>query len=212
MSAFVMRQCADDDCRMRYPVGPTDPPAARCPACGGATTVTDRFDGHAPVPPGGDVARRRLAVLLDNVRSLYNVGSIFRSADAAGLAHVYLCGYTATPDHPKLAKTALGAQHALAWSHHRHAPDLVRVLQAGGAQVWALEGGARAQSLFAARLPDDGTPVVLAVGNERAGVDPALLALCDRVVHIPLYGIKESLNVATAFGIAAYFLALQTAD
>jgi len=146
-----------------------------------------------------------LQALLDNVRSTFNVGSIFRSADGAGLQHLYLCGITPTPDHPKLAKTALGAESNVPWSQHRNALDLAAMLQAQGYQLWALETTATALPLQAAPpLPAKG--VVLVVGNEVTGVDPALLARCTQVVALPMDGQKRSLNVAVAFGIASYTL------
>jgi TrmH family RNA methyltransferase len=82
-------------------------------------------------------------------------------------------------------------------------------LQAQGQQVWVLEGGDSAESLFDAPLPDASVPIVLVVGHEKAGVDPAIVARADRVLHIPMVGVKESLNVAVALGIAAYWLGHQ---
>ncbi len=133
---------------------------------------------------------------------------MFRTADGAGLRHMYLCGYTATPENLKVGKTALGAEQALAWSHHPNGVDLARTLHAEGKYLVALEGGERAQHLF---HPKSQTfaPMVLVVGNEVAGVDPDILALCDQVVSIPMIGVKESLNAAVAFGIAVYTLQFQ---
>lgn len=156
------------------------------------------------MPPG-----LRLEVLLDNVRSLSNVGSIFRAADGAGVAHITLGGVSPTPDHPKLAKTALGAERSVPWGHH---PDPVAAalgLLQRGCRLWAIEGGPRSASLFEpsimAARPVEGT-VVLVLGHEVSGVDPRVLALCERVLHLPMEGSKSSLNVSVAFGIAAYTL------
>lgn len=142
------------------------------------------------------------------------VGSIFRTADGAGLEHLYLCGITATPEHPRLGKAALGAQDTVPWSYSRNAVDTARSLQAQGYCLWALERLAvdgSTKNVFS--LFDPGVrnlrrekPVVLIVGNERAGVDPGLLALCDHIFSVPMYGQKPSLNAAVAFGIAVYFL------
>jgi tRNA G18 (ribose-2'-O)-methylase SpoU len=143
------------------------------------------------------------------VRSLFNVGSIFRSADGAGLRHLYLCGVTPTPDHPKLGKTALGAEKQVAWSHHRNAVILAEELRAAGWTLWALETGAAAESIFTVALPRPPLPqppLVLVAGGEVTGVDPDVLALCARRVAIPMAGRKESLNVAVAFGVAAVIL------
>ena len=143
---------------------------------------------------------------LHNIRSVYNVGSMFRSADGAGIARLYLCGYTATPEHRKLHKTALGAEEAVPWLHDRDGLGAAVRLRAAGYHLWALELAPAADSLFAVgRLPQD-APVVLVVGNEVQGLEPELLALCERVLAIPMRGVKESLNVAVAFGVAAYHL------
>lgn len=146
----------------------------------------------------------RLCALLDNVRSLFNVGSIFRSADGAGVSHLYLCGFTPTPTNPKLAKTALGAEQTVGWSHHNNAVDLALSLRAQGHRLWALEALPGATIIFDAP-PLDGSTVLVA-GNEVTGIDPDLLALCSCTLAIPMYGRKRSLNVATAFGVAAVVL------
>jgi tRNA G18 (ribose-2'-O)-methylase SpoU len=143
--------------------------------------------------------------LLDNVRSVFNVGSIFRSADGAGFDRLYLCGVTPTPANPKLSKTALGAEQAVAWQAAPNAVELAERLIAQGSHLWALEEGPGAESLLAAPAPPLGT--VLVVGGEVTGVDPDLLRLCEHTFKIPMYGSKRSLNVATAFGIAAVLLA-----
>jgi tRNA G18 (ribose-2'-O)-methylase SpoU len=142
-------------------------------------------------------------VLLDNIRSLYNVGALLRTADGVGVRHMHLCGISATPDHPQLAKTALGAGAQMRWSYAVDAVQRARQLKASGYVLWALEDTAEAHSIFVARAPLD-RPLVVVVGNERLGVDPELLALCDAVWVIPMYGLKDSLNVAVAFGVAIY--------
>jgi len=147
-----------------------------------------------------------VAALLDNVRSTFNVGSIFRCADGAGIAHLFLCGITPTPDHPKVAKTALGAEQTVPWSYHTNAVALACDLQIQHHQLWVLEELPNAASLFASHQPATADPIVLVLGNEVAGVDPGLVELADRIVALPMYGAKRSLNVAIAFGIAAYTL------
>jgi tRNA G18 (ribose-2'-O)-methylase SpoU len=150
-----------------------------------------------------------LETLLDNVRSAFNVGSILRSADAAGLRRVHLCGVTPTPAHPRvakqIAKTALGAEQSVPWAYAPNALDAARALCDQGTTLWALEEAPGALSLFAAPLPAG--PLALVVGSEVAGVDPGLLSLCACAVCLPMRGIKRSLNVAVAFGIAAVLLA-----
>jgi tRNA G18 (ribose-2'-O)-methylase SpoU len=145
-------------------------------------------------------------VVLDNLRSAYNVGSIVRTADGAGIDHLYLCGITPTLDHPKVAKTALGAEATVESSYHPNALTLVSDLQSRGIYLAALESRPGAVSLFDPVLRIPTSPAVLVVGNELVGVDPAIEELCDLVVALPMMGTKRSLNVVVAFGIASYWL------
>ena len=203
MADYVIRACSDPTCRARYPAPAADGDAARCPWCGSPTAVVHTLAAPAEADES-PAAAAPIAALLDNVRSLFNVGSIFRSADGAGMEHLYLCGFTPTPANRKLAKTALGAEAAISWSHHRNAVELAHHLVATGAHLWALETAADAAPLFAPDPPP--TPLVLVAGNEVTGIDPDLFSLCEQSVTIPMFGRKRSLNVATAFGIAAVVL------
>jgi len=144
--------------------------------------------------------------LLDNIRSSFNVGSMFRVADGAGLSHMHLCGISPTPDNPKTAKTALGAEYAVPWTHYSDGLNAVAMLKERDYRIWALEGGERSQPLFSMVRELSGPPILLAVGNEISGIDPGILDRCERVISIPMVGFKRSLNVAVAFGIAVYFL------
>ena len=210
-STYQIRQCTDQSCRLRFPVPLDERSGERCPRCRGSTAVVaavnapsernDEAGGSTPI------ARPRLPIeaLLDNVRSLFNVGSIFRSADGAGLRRLYLCGITPTPENPKLAKTALGAEQGVAWLHHTNGVDAIQQLRDEGYAIWALEEQSDAEALFTVALPTQ--PILLVVGNEVTGVDPGILQQCDKIVVIPMYGVKRSLNVATAFGVAAVILA-----
>lgn len=206
MADHCIRECTDPLCYARYPAPAMDKASERCPWCGSPSALVHTL--AAPTEPirrtGSTVS---IAALLDNVRSLFNVGSIFRSADGASLEHLYLCGFTPTPANHKLAKTALGAETTVAWSHHRNALELAHRLAAAGAHLWALESIADATPLFTAGPPP--TPLVLVAGNEVTGIDPDLLLLCEKSVAIPMFGRKRSLNVATAFGIAAVVLRQQ---
>jgi 23S rRNA (guanosine2251-2'-O)-methyltransferase len=164
-------------------------------------------------PRVGASARLRVEALLDNIRSLSNVGSMFRTADGAGLAHLYLGGITPSPEHPKLAKTALGAERWVPWSRHPDASTAAAELCARGRRLWALEGGPRSTSIFdpdvargATELCEGGHVVVLVLGHEVSGVDPRVLDQCERVIHLPMMGTKDSLNVSVALGVAAYVL------
>lgn len=206
---FYLRQCERPSCRFRFPVTNERQTGERCPHCDAPTRlVRDYPQWERPLSPpqsNGPIVE----ALLDNIRSVYNVGSIFRTADGAGLRHLHLCGITPPPDHPKTAKTALGAEQSVAWTSYRNGLDTAVALQENGCQLWAIEDSPEAQSLFALPVPLNGTPIVLVVGNELTGIDPDILARCDRVLRIPMQGYKKSLNVATAFGIAAYAVRFQ---
>jgi 23S rRNA (guanosine2251-2'-O)-methyltransferase len=151
--------------------------------------------------------RGGVAVLLDNVRSAWNVGSILRSADGFGFDHAYLCGISPTPENEAVTKTSLGAEDSVTWSYHKDAVKLVNGVKKEGWKVYALEEEQRAQELG---MKDESRRMkeraVLIVGNEVTGVDPELLDLCDEIYCIPMRGQKKSFNVAIAFSIAAYTL------
>ena len=143
-------------------------------------------------------------VLLDNIRSAWNVGSILRTADGFGFAHAYLCGITPTPENKDVQKTALGADEFVTWSHHMDAVKLVKGLKKEGWRVWALEEDERAQPID--QIADPTHNMVLIVGSEVTGVDPALIELANNIFYIPMHGRKRSFNVAVAFGVAAWVL------
>jgi tRNA G18 (ribose-2'-O)-methylase SpoU len=172
------------------------------------------FNTTKPERPRHLQVSGNLAVLLDNIRSAWNVGSILRSADGFGIMHAYLCGITPTADNEAVTKTSLGAEDSVPWSYHKDAVKLVKGLRAEGWKVFSLEDDERAISLpssdaLASSLNGGGSHPglhVLIVGNEVTGIDPELLELCDRIFYIPMRGEKKSFNVAIAFGIAAYVI------
>jgi tRNA G18 (ribose-2'-O)-methylase SpoU len=209
IAGYAIRECTEAACRFRFPT--TEPATVTdlCPWCGGRTVIVCALPAATEQrvdPPTPPAAIQPMAALLDNVRSTFNVGSIFRSADGAGVHHLFLCGVTPTPEHRKIAKTALGAEDHVAWSHHRNAVLLAETLRTNGYTLWALETSDTALSLFEIEASPQPQPLVLVVGSEATGIDPALLALCDRCIAIPMAGQKRSLNVATAFGVAAVIL------
>ena len=200
-------------CGLRYPHMQANTFGTRCPACLGETRITLRIRRKPDPEPERSLTanisaapKREFAVLLDNIRSAWNVGSIFRSADGFGFAHAYLCGITPTPESEAVMKTSLGAENNVRWSYHKDAVKLVRSLKKKGWQVWALEEHERAVPLSTDADAQFSPSVILIVGNEVTGVDPGLLALSDSIFHIPMQGGKKSFNVAIAFGIAAYEL------
>lgn len=216
---YRARHCPD--CQLRFPVADQSPLGAACPRCGSATSFVD--DAYRTVPilqrhetTQGELrpVHLQLEVLLDNVRSLTNVGSIFRTADGVGIRHLYLGGITPTPEHPKLAKTALGAEAMVPWSHHPDPAAVAHELAGSGRRLWAIEGAADATSLFDPTLGEalvDDVPLVLVFGHEVSGVDPRVLSACERTLFIPMLGTKTSLNVSVTVGIAAYTLRLGSA-
>jgi len=143
------------------------------------------------------------AILLDNIRSAWNVGSILRSADGFGFEHAYLCGITPSPENEAVTKTSLGAEDYVTWSEHKDAVKLVKGLKKEGWKIFALEENPRAKEIGRAISAADERTVLL-LGSEVSGVDPDLLDLCDEVFYIPMQGQKRSFNVAIAFSIAAY--------
>ena len=160
-----------------------------------------------PRPTPGVLAalpRHPVAAVLADVRSIHNVGAMFRTADATRLAHLYLTGFTGTPDHRQLHKTALGAQETVPWSYHAEAEALLDGLRADGYRLAAVEITDRPTPVEALAAPD--FPLAFVVGNEVEGVPEALLRHCDLALELPQYGAKQSLNVSVAFGVIAYDL------
>jgi 23S rRNA (guanosine2251-2'-O)-methyltransferase len=202
-TGYEIRQCQQPECGFRFPARVGTHRAGWCPRCGAPTRTAGILSAEDQIVPSALPEGPLLEAVLDNLRSAYNVGAILRTADGCGLRRVHLCGVTPTPDNPKVAKTGLGAQTWLPWVKHLDTISAVEAAKARGLAIWALEGGPRSVSLFEPiqTLPEQ---IALVVGSEVSGVDPAVIERCDRVVYIPMVGIKGSLNVAVAFGIAAY--------
>jgi 23S rRNA (guanosine2251-2'-O)-methyltransferase len=148
----------------------------------------------------------QLEVLLDNLRSAWNVGTVFRIADGLGIRKLHLGGITPTPANPKVVKTALGAEQNVPWTYYSDGLAAAQSFAEHGYRLWALENHDRAISLLDGSLPEADGKVLLVVGNENTGIDPCILACCERMLCIPMLGVKRSLNVAVAFGIAAGLL------
>lgn len=144
-----------------------------------------------------------VVLVLDNVRSMHNVGAIFRTADAFALEKIYLCGYTPRPPHREITKTALGSEESMAWEYAAETVTAVAALKAAGYQVAAVEQTTGSVLLPQFR-PEPGRPLALVMGNEVFGVEDAVLALCDVAVEIPQFGTKHSLNVGVAAGVVLW--------
>ncbi len=156
-----------------------------------------------------EMKNRNVVAVLDNIRSVHNVGSIFRTADGAGFSEIVLCGVTPEPVNrlgrlrEEFAKVALGAERSLPWKKEKTTGKAISRLRKEGFYIIALEQSPKAVSYtsLSKRLPEK---IALVVGNETQGIKPHLLKRADRIVEIPMEGRKESLNVSVAFGIAAY--------
>jgi tRNA G18 (ribose-2'-O)-methylase SpoU len=149
---------------------------------------------------------RVVEVVLDNLRSTLNVGAIFRTADGAGVNKIYCCGTTPTPEHPKIAKTSLGAEDFTPWEYRSNALDLVKMKKQEGYQIFSLEASEIAQPILKTQTMDKEMATLLVVGNEVSGIDPEIMEISTKCLYIPMRGNKTSLNVAVAFGIAIYSL------
>jgi 23S rRNA (guanosine2251-2'-O)-methyltransferase len=150
-----------------------------------------------------EILRIPVTLVLDNVRSLYNVGAFFRAADGAGIEKLFLCGITGRPPKKAITKTALGAEETVPWDHSWEAIPVVEDLRARGYEVAAIETSVRSVDLFDWK---PNFPVCLLFGHEVDGLRPELERLADTHVRIPMLGVKHSLNVATAGGVAVYEL------
>lgn len=201
-----IKECLNPQCAFRFPVTEFRHDHLRCPRCGSETRLAVYVPRTESMPIHSELPRSiQLHILLDNIRSTFNVGSIFRSADATGIEQLYLCGITATPDHPKLKKTALGAEQSVAWSYHSNALSAVLTLKQQGFRIWSLEYNHQSTPMdLVTRSELIAAPTILVVGNEVCGVDPEILSVSDAIIHIPMHGIKESFNVAVACSVAIY--------
>lgn len=146
---------------------------------------------------------KELILLAHNIRSAYNVGSFFRTADGAGVAKIVLSGYSARPDHQGVIKTALGAEKIVPWGSISKPGPWLKKMKRAGYTIAALEQGTGAQNIFSWRPK---FPLILILGNELRGVHRTTRQQADVTLEIPMRGQKESLNVATAMGIAVYVL------
>lgn len=204
---LFFHECLNPACGFRFPLDLSVFEGRICPRCGAElqkiAPQTEQWQ-----PKWNPNSAIQFFGVLDNIRSAHNVGSIFRTSEAAGINHLYLCGLTPSPEsNSALLKAALGAEARVGWSAHTNAVQVIAQLKTAGCQIIALECTPQAENLFA--LPEAHNPpgkVAIVVGNEPAGVDPGILALADRTLFIPMAGQKTSINVSVAFGVATYGL------
>ncbi len=204
---FQIYECNNPECRFRCPNDLTQRKMEHCPVCGSDFSPRGEpyrnFQGCISISRG---QQRHIEVVLDNLRSTLNVGSIFRTADGAGVKHIHCCGTSPTPKHPKIEKSSLGAEDFTAWSYCRNALDLILSLKQQGYLILCLEATEKSVPVTGLVNQNSGQKIALVVGNEVSGIDPAILGITDQVFSIPMLGKKTSLNVAVAFGIAVYAL------
>jgi tRNA G18 (ribose-2'-O)-methylase SpoU len=151
-----------------------------------------------------NVKRMPVYVILNSIRSSYNVGSILRTSDGAMIEKLFLCGYTPTPDKKEVVKTALGSQNSVKWEYIKDPKEVIYSLKSKGIKICALE--LTDSSIPYYNVSKNDFPLCIIVGNEIAGVSQELIDLCDFSIEIPQFGIKQSLNVAVAYGIAVFDL------
>lgn len=152
-----------------------------------------------------EAPKRAAVVVLDNVRSMHNVGAIFRTADALRFSKIWLCGITGTPPHAEIHKSALGAEEVVEWDYADQTVTAIQQIKEEGFEVWALEQAEGSIEISDWRNAIDTTkPIALVLGNEVEGVDQEVIDLCDGVVEIEQYGTKHSINVSVAGGIAMW--------
>lgn len=146
--------------------------------------------------------RHPVSIILDNIRSLYNVGSIFRTCDSALVSELILCGFTPSPPRKEIEKTALGAVDTVPWKYFQNTQDAVEYQKSKNIKVIAVEL-TDTKRQYNSLLIDD-YPLCLVYGNEISGISDEILQICDDAVEIPMYGVKHSLNVGVAAGITIF--------
>lgn len=202
-------RCPNPECRKEFGLtaamlGKGHP----CPACGHVATVVpiavrERAEAERARAGSGDVSRNTMpvTVVLENIRSLWNVGSIFRTADAAGAEEIVLAGYTGRPPRAEIAKTALGAEQVVPWREAATAGEAIEELRGRGCSIIALDKTDDSVPLADA---DVAFPCAVLLGNEVVGLSDEAIQAADLVCHLPMHGLKSSLNVAVAAGVALY--------
>lgn len=160
------------------------------------------FQQRLSIEESKNTKRHPVKLILHNIRSLYNVGSIFRTCDSALISELILCGFTPFPPRKEIEKTALGAVDTVPWKYYKKIEDSINDIKKDGWKIAALE--ICDKSIPFNTLKPENFPLCIIAGNEISGVDDYILDMCDFALHIPMFGVKHSLNVSVAVGIALY--------
>jgi tRNA G18 (ribose-2'-O)-methylase SpoU len=146
--------------------------------------------------------KNKIIIVLDNVRSLHNVGAVFRTADAFLIEEIFLCGVTGTPPNKEIEKTALGATDSVKWMHYKSTADAINVLKEKNYRIYGVEQAEKSIPLSRFQSGEDKTALVF--GNEVYGVEQEIIDVCDAVIEIPQLGTKHSLNIAVSVGVVLW--------
>ena len=201
----VFRECSNPACLLRYPDLDNHRLQSTCPLCGAAATATHEINlQRNERPPAMEMRPVEILCVLDNIRSVHNVGSMFRTMSGFGVKHAYLCGITPNPTHQQFTKTSMGAEIEIEWQVANNAVKICQELKSDGCFIVCLESCASSTPIQEVCLPANDKRIALIIGNEISGIDPALLMLSDLILSIPVKGKNKSYNVAVAFGIGLY--------
>jgi 23S rRNA (guanosine2251-2'-O)-methyltransferase len=200
-------QCTNTDCKFRFPAYERQSYEIRCPLCKSPVTIMTSVEVQDESNNFERIQTNyHIEAVFDNIRSALNVGSMFRTADGFGIKQIYLCGITQTPDTKNVSKSSLGAEKKIRWTYDKNSVDRINTLKDQRYLIVSIEEHNIAENIFTINQQRLIYPLVLVVGNEICGVDPDILILSDLILTIPMSGIKRSLNVAVAFGIAVSIL------
>ena len=206
MIEFVIRECVNSACALRIPDNVKQEAFHYCPKCGSQMKIVSPYQiSNDTLPTIPFKNSNQIILILDNIRSAYNVGSILRSAEGFQVDTTYLCGISPTPDNTKTKKTSINSEHYIRWEYCRNALHKAKELHDNGFILMALESGIGGKPLFEFRHSLT-KKIALVFGNEVTGIDPELLNFCDEIFEIPMSGYKRSFNITIAVGITLFFM------
>ena len=206
LTKAAFRECTSPSCGFRYPDIEITHSIVPCPCCGKNAEIIHSIDLTESSNPStaNNVQTKNIICVLDNIRSVYNVGSLFRTMAGFGIAEAILGGITPTPLHKSFRKTSMGAEDDMHWHSVNNAYQLCQSLKDDGYHLIALETNTEAKSINLYERPDADKSIVFIVGNEITGIDPSILKNSDQILSIPIKGRNKSYNVTVALGIGLY--------